>query len=369
MGKDYYEILGISRGASPEEIKKSYRKMALKHHPDKHKGEAHAEENFKEINEAYEVLKDPNKKAQYDQFGSVGPGTGFPGGGGGYQQGGDFGDFFGDIFSDIFGGGGGRRRGPIRGSDLRYDIHIPFTDAAYGSTKKIQIPRTENCSECNGSGAKKGTSPVTCSKCSGSGQTTFKQGFFSVSRPCGGCHGTGQRIKEPCRPCSGSGHVRKTKTLSINIPKGVDTGSRLRITGEGEAGERGAPYGDLYVVLHVEQHPIFRREGDDIICEVPIGYTQAALGAEIEVPTIDGKLKFKVPAGTQTGKVFTIKGKGMPSIRGSRRGNHHVIVTIETPTKLNKKQKELLREFAESINEETLPKKKSFLKKVKEILE
>ncbi len=365
MPRDYYEILGIERGASAAEIKKAYRKLALKYHPDKHKGEKEVEEKFKEINEAYEVLKDPDKKARYDQFGFAGAGTGMPEGG----FGGDFQDLFGDLFSDFFGGRGqGRgRRGPQRGSDLRYNMQISFTEAAFGTTKHINIPRTENCDTCKGSGAKPGTSPTTCSECNGRGQVSFRQGFFNISRPCGACRGAGSVIKDPCTDCSGTGNVSKTRQITVNIPPGVDTGSRLRLTGEGDSGETGAPPGDLYIVLDVETHPIFLREGDDIICEVPVGFTQLALGSEIEVPTIEGTVKLKIPAGTQTGKSFRLKGKGIASLRTGRRGDQHVIVRMETPTKLTKKQKELLREFEATVKNSTLPGRTSFLDKVKEM--
>ena len=376
MQRDYYEILGLPRGAGSDEIKKAYRKLALKYHPDKHKGDTGAEEHFKEINQAYGVLKDPEKRARYDRFGFAGVGAGPPGGPGGPGPGpgggfgGDFQDFFGDLFTDFFGGGAGpgaQRQRPQRGADMRYEMGISFDDAAFGASKKLKLPRTVLCSPCDGSGAKAGTSPETCPTCSGSGQVSQTHGFFNIARPCPGCHGRGSVIKDPCKKCSGAGRVKETRTITVNIPIGVDTGTRLRLTGEGDFGERGAPPGDLYIDLSVRPHPIFKRDGSDIFCEVPIGFSQAALGAEIEIPTLEGPTKLKVPSGTQTGKVFTLRGKGIATLGSSRRGDQHVIVTIETPAKLTKKQKELLREFAELGGEETMPRKKGFFDKVSEI--
>lgn len=367
--KDYYKILGVARGASDDEIKKAYRRLAHESHPDKHSGDKDKEEKFKLINEAYEHLKDPDKRAHYDRFGSSAPGAGAGGyrGDAGFNS--DFQDLFGEVFSDFFGGAGGRRGrpGPERGSDLRYDLDITFEDAAFGADKTIHLIRTADCSVCSGTGAKPGTQSTTCPTCRGAGQVRFQQGFFSVARPCGACRGTGTIIKDPCAECRGAGKTRLTKDLTVKIPAGVDSGSRLRVFGEGEPGERGGPPGDLYVFLTVASHQIFRREEDDIICEVPISFPQSALGAEIEVPTLEGAAKLKVPPGTQSGKVFRIKNKGIASVRTGRRGDVQVILTVETPTKLTKRQKELLEEFASISGEESTPLKKNFFDKVKEI--
>lgn len=368
--KDYYKVLGVDRGASDEEIKKAYRRLAHESHPDKHAGDKDKEEQFKKINEAYEVLKDQDKRAQYDRFGYVGPGAG-PGPGG-YRDAGfgaDFQDIFGEVFSDFFGGGGRRRPGPERGADLRYDLEISFEEAAFGTEKTINIPRTAECSTCHGSGARPGTYPTQCSTCRGAGQVRFQQGFFSISRPCSACNGAGTVIKDPCNECRGAGKVRKQGALTVKVPAGVDTGSRLRLSGEGEYGERNGPPGDLYIVMTVLPHPIFRRENDDCICEVPISFAQAALGAEIEVPTLEGQVKLKIPAGTQSSKVLRLKNKGIASVHTGRRGDQQVIIKVETPTKLNKRQKELLEEFSAISGEDTTPLRKNFFSKVKEIFE
>ncbi|MEK7773157.1 MAG: molecular chaperone DnaJ [Deltaproteobacteria bacterium] len=368
--KDYYRILGVDRGASDEDLKKAYRRLAHEFHPDKHSGDKEKEEKFKLINEAYESLKDPAKRARYDRYGYAGgPGPGA--GPGGYSEAGfgsDFQDIFGEVFSDFF-GGGRRRPGVERGADLRYDLEITFEEAAFGTEKSVSIPRTGMCNACGGNGARPGTRPETCSTCGGTGQARFQQGFFTISRPCGDCYGTGVRIKDPCTECRGSGKIKSTASLNVKIPNGVDTGSRLRLAGEGEYGERGGPPGDLYIVLTVQPHPFFRRESDDIICEVPISFSQAALGAEIDVPTIEGPVKFKIPAGTQSGKVFRIKNKGIASLHTGRRGDEQIVVRVETPTKLNKKQKDLLEEFAHISGEETTPLGRNFFSKVKEIFE
>ena len=363
--KDYYKILGVDRGASDDEIKKAYRKLALEFHPDKHSGDKEKEEHFKTINEAYETLKDPEKRAYYDRFG-----TSARAGQGGYQDAGfgaDFNDLFGEVFADFF--GGRRRPSPERGDDLRYDLEVTFEEAVFGTEKTLQIPRTITCATCKGSGAKPGTSPSVCSACKGQGQVRYQQGFFSVARPCGTCQGTGQVITDPCAECRGAGRTRSTHSLTVKIPPGVDTGSRLRLTGEGAHGARGGPPGDLYIFLTVKAHELFRRENDDIICEVPISFTQAALGAEIDVPTIDGNVKLKIPAGTQSGKLFRLKSKGVASVHTGRRGDERVIVNVETPTKLNKRQKELLVEFASVSGEDTTPLNKNFFSKVKDIFE
>lgn len=366
--KDYYKLLGVERDAGADEIKKAFRRLAQKLHPDKHKGDPEIEEKFKAINEAYEVLKDPNKRAQYDRFGYVGAGPG--GAGPGYREAGfgaDFQDLFGDVFSDFF--GGRRRPGPEQGADLRYDLEISFEEAAFGAEKTLEIPRTSSCGKCSGSGARPGTSPVTCATCNGAGQVRLQQGFFSIARSCPACNGKGTVIKDPCVDCGGAGKVRVKRSLKVKVPPGVDAGSRLRIVGEGDSGDRGGPPGDLYVVLHVAPHEFFVRENDDVICEAEISFPQAALGAEIEVPTIEGPVKLKVPQGTQTGKVFRLKGKGIASLRTGRRGDEQVVVRVVTPTGLTKRQKELLEEFAGVSGEQGSSSEKNFFSKVKEIFE
>jgi len=366
--KDFYRILGVARDASADEIKKAYRKLAHEFHPDKHSGDKGKEDRFKLINEAYETLKDPNKRANYDRSGYAGSGAGgFGGQDAGF--GADFQDIFSDVFSDFFGGGGRRRPGPERGPDLRFDLEISFEEAAFGTEKTIRVPRTVQCNTCGGSGAKPGTHATTCSTCGGAGQVRFQQGFFSIARTCPGCQGAGSVIKDPCTDCRGSGRVKSVSPLTVKIPGGVDSGSRLRLAGEGEYGERNGPSGDLYIFISVLPHPIFKRENDDVICEVPISFTQAALGAEIEVPTIEGPVKLKVPAGTQSGKVFRMPGKGIASVHTGRRGDEQIIIKLETPTKLNKRQKDLLQEFAEISGEDTTPLRKNFFSKVKEIFE
>jgi molecular chaperone DnaJ len=372
--KDYYKILGVGRDASDDEIKRAYRKLAQELHPDKHSGDKEKEDSFKLINEAYEVLKDPQKKAHYDRFGFAGSGSGFggPGGPGGPEAGfgADFQDIFSEVFSDFFGGGGGRRRpGPERGADLRFDLEITFEEAAFGTEKTVKVPRTVQCNKCAGTGAKPGTSASACTTCRGAGQVRFQQGFFSVSRTCPACKGAGSTIKDPCTECMGAGKTRSVTPLTVKIPAGVDTGSRLRLSGEGEYGDRNGPSGDLYIFITVLPHSIFMREENDVICEVPISFAQAALGSEIEVPTIEGPAKLKVPAGTQSGKVFRMPAKGIASVHTGRRGDQQVIIKVETPTKLNKRQKELLQEFAEISGEETTPLRKNFFSKVKEMFE
>ena len=361
--KDYYELLGVGRSASEDEIKKAYRKLALQFHPDRNPGDKQAEEKFKEVSEAYSVLSDSQKRSQYDQFGHAAFGEGGPGGG--FDFSGGFEDVFSDIFGEFFGGGGGRRRG--RGQDLRYSLALKFEEAVAGVEKKIKIPRHGTCETCRGNGAKPGTTPQTCPTCRGRGQVSFQQGFFSVSRTCNQCQGQGTIIKEPCLNCSGAGRVRNMHTLSVKIPAGVDNGSRLKLRGEGEAGAAGGSPGDLYVVVQVESHPIFMRDNLEIVCDVPISFVQAALGAEIDVPTLDGKVKMKIPAGTQSGKVFRMKGKGIKDVHGIHQGDQHVRVTVETPTRLTTKQKELLKEFAAITGEEINPLAKGFFDKVKEL--
>lgn len=360
--KDYYELLGVHQNASEPEIKKAFRKLAVKYHPDKNRDDKVAEEKFKEVNEAYEVISDPQKRATYDQFGHSMGGQGA----GGFSDsgfGGGFGDVFEDMFGDFFGGGGGRRSSGQRGSDLRYNMNISFEEAAFGKETTIKIPTTENCSHCNGSGGKS----ETCSRCKGSGQIRMQQGFFAVNRPCNHCAGRGQVIIDPCSKCKGKGRIEIGKTLSIKIPAGIDSGMRLRVSGEGEPGLGGAPAGDLYVVIQVEDHPFFLREDNEIVCELPISFAQAALGAEIQAPTLDGKVKMKIPAGSQPGKVLRLKGKGFPDARGYGRGDQHVVLKVEVPRKLTERQKELLREFDEESGDESTPLIKGFFDKVKEL--
>jgi len=357
--RDYYEVLGVSRDVSAQELKSAYRKVALQYHPDRNPGNREAEDKFKEASEAYECLSNPEKRARYDQFGhSQSPFEGF-----GFS--GSVNDIFGDIFGEIF-GGARRNRGRARGADLRYNLEISFEEAAFGSEVKVRIPRPKRCEVCNGSGSKSG-SVRTCPTCGGAGELRFTQGFFSVSRPCNHCGGTGQIISDPCSKCRGAGKYESDSELRVSIPPGVDTGTRVRLAGEGEPGERGAASGDLYVVVHLRPHPIFVREGTEVLCEVPLSLTQAALGAQIDVPTLDGKVKMKVPAGTQTGKVFRLRGRGIPHLRGAGRGDQHVRVVVETPTDLTRQQKELLEKFAEISGEDTNPQSKSFFEKVKEL--
>ncbi|HHW7568585.1 TPA: molecular chaperone DnaJ [Mannheimia haemolytica] len=350
--KDYYEVLGLSKGASEKDIKRAYKRLAAKHHPDKNQGSKESEEKFKEITEAYEVLTDSEKKAMYDQYGHAAFEQGGAGAGGfGGFGGGGFGGFE-DIFSEMFGGGfggGGRRQRVVRGDDLRYDIEITLEEAVKGCKKDIRIQTLAECDTCHGSGAEAGSKVETCSHCHGSGRVRRQQGFFVTEAVCPSCHGTGKRIEKPCRSCHGDGRVQKAKNLSVTIPAGVDTGNQLRLSGEGAAGENGAPAGDLYVVIYVKEHDIFERDGSNLYCEVPISFTLAALGGEIEVPTLDGKLKLKIPAETQTGKLFRVRGKGVTSPRGGYAGDLICKVVVETPVNLTEEQKALLRQFEESL--------------------
>ena len=355
--RDYYEVLGVSKSASKDEIKKAYRKLSKQYHPDINK-EAGADEKFKEIAEAYEVLSDDQKRAQYDQFGHTNPNQGFGGGGFGGDFGGGFGGFE-DIFSTFFGGGGGRRRdpnAPRQGADLQYTMTISFEDAVFGKETTIEIPREENCDTCKGTGAKPGSKVETCSHCSGSGQMNVEQntpfGRIVNRTTCRHCGGTGKHIPSKCSTCSGTGKVRKRKKISVKIPAGIDDGQQLRVAGQGEPGVNGGPAGDLYVVFHVKEHEFFERDGDDVYCEVPLTFVQAALGDEIQVPTLHGKVSLKIPAGTQTGTRFRLRGKGVPNVHGRGQGDQHIIVKIITPKKLNEKQKQLLKEFAEISGEE-----------------
>ena len=368
MKRDYYEILGVSRTADDEELKKAYRKLALKYHPDKNPDRrAEAEEHFKEVNEAYQVLSDPQRRTQYDRFGHA---AFEQGGAGGFDFAAGFDDIIGDLFGDFFGTGRGRsaRARARRGADLQYQLGISFVEACLGCEKTLSIPRLTRCETCGGRGAKPGTAPQTCPQCNGSGQMRFQQGFFSIAKTCGKCGGHGQIITSPCATCEGTGTRRMTYTVNVKIPAGVDSGSRLKLRGEGEAGDNGGPSGDLYVVLDVGEHPIFAREGNDIVCEVPVSITQAALGTEIDVPTLDGTAKVKVPAGTQSGHVFRLRGRGAPDLNGYGSGDELVRIMVETPRKLTKRQRDLLEEFARISGEDVHPMSKSFLDKVKSML-
>ncbi|MCE9679081.1 molecular chaperone DnaJ [Shewanella sp. AS1] len=369
--RDYYEVLGVGRDASEREIKKAYKRLAMKLHPDRNPGDKTAEANFKEVKEAYEILTDSDKKAAYDQFGHAGvdPNRG----GGGFGGGADFGDVFGDVFGDIFGGGrrGGQRQA-ARGSDLRYNLELSLEEAVRGLTKELRIPTLATCDLCDGSGAKKGTSPTTCGTCHGQGQVQMRQGFFAVQQACPTCHGRGKIIKDPCGKCHGEGRVEKSKTLSVKIPAGVDTGDRIRLSGEGEAGEFGAPPGDLYVQVTVREHAIFVRDGNNLYCEVPISFSTAALGGEIEVPTLDGKVNLKIPSETQTGRMFRLRGKGVKSVRSHAVGDLLCKVVMETPVNLSEKQKELLREFDNTLtgsSKKHSPKAEGFFDGVKKFFQ
>ncbi|MBG3129446.1 MULTISPECIES: molecular chaperone DnaJ [Proteus] len=372
--RDFYEVLGLSKSADEKEIKRAYKRLAMKYHPDRNQGDKESESKFKEIKEAYEILSDAQKRAAYDQYGHAAfEQGGFGGqGGGGFGGGADFGDIFGDVFGDIF-GGGRRQQRAARGSDLQYNMDLTLEEAVRGITKEIRIPTLETCDKCHGSGAKEGTSAETCSTCHGAGQVHLRQGFFTVQQACPTCHGRGKVIKEPCSKCHGDGRVERAKTLSVKIPAGVDTGDRIRLSGEGEAGENGAPAGDLYVQVHVRQHHIFERDGNNLYCEVPINFAIAALGGEIEVPTLDGRVKLKIPAETQTGKMFRMKGKGVKSVRSSSIGDLMCRVVVETPVKLNEKQKELMQQLGESFGgksgEKNTPRSKSFLDGVKKFFD
>ena len=367
--RDYYEVLGIKKDASEEEIKKSYRKLAMKLHPDRNPDNPKSEEQFKEAKEAYEMLSDDQKRTAYDQYGHAGVEHGAGGGGFG---GAGFGDAFGDIFGDIFGGGArGQRNNVYRGADLRYNMEISLEDAAKGTETKIRIPVQAACETCKGSGAKSGKSPVTCTTCNGHGQVRMQQGFFSVQQTCPKCNGAGKVIKDEdkCGTCHGAGRVKQNKTLSVKIPAGVDEGDRIRLSGEGEAGVNGGPTGDLYVVVHLKEHEIFQREGGNLHCEMPISFSTAALGGEIEVPTLGGSAKMKIPAETQTGGVFRLRGKGIKPLRQSEPGDLMVHVVVETPVKLTEHQKKLLREFESSTQndaEKHSPRNKSWVDKAKE---
>ena len=351
--EDFYQVLGVDRNASDSEIKKSYRRLAMKFHPDRNKDNPEAAEGkFKQIKQAYEILSDQKKRSAYDQFGHAGVDPTMGGGPGGFGAGESFSDIFGDVFGDIFAGsGGGRRRSNVqRGADLQYNLELSLEEACAGTEVKIRVPVMSTCSACKGSGAKKGSSPVTCSTCHGQGQVRMQQGFFSIQQTCPTCRGTGKQIKDPCQKCHGQGRVQETKTLSVKVPAGVDTGDRIRLGGEGEAGEQGGRAGDLYVQIHVKDHPIFTRDGANLYCEVPISFPTACLGGELEVPTLGGKVKLKIPPETQTGKLFRLRGKGVKPVKGGPLGDLHCRVQIETPIHLTKEQREWVKNLGESLS-------------------
>jgi molecular chaperone DnaJ len=371
--RDFYEILGLAKNSSDEEIKKAYRKLAMKHHPDRNPDSKGAEDKFKEAKEAYEMLSDPQKRDAYDRYGHAGvdPNMGGSGGGGGFA------DAFGDIFGDIFGqagGGRGGRGGPqvYRGADLRYNLEITLEQAAHGYDTTIRVPSWDSCDTCSGSGAKPGTAPITCTTCAGHGQVRMQQGFFSVLQTCPKCHGSGKINPSPCTACSGAGKIKRNKTLEVKIPSGIDDGMRIRSSGNGEPGMNGGPPGDLYVEIRIKQHAMFQREGDDLHCEIPISFAKAALGGEIEVPTLSGKASFTIPEGTQSGKTFRLRSKGIKGVRSGYAGDLFCHVVVETPVTLTERQKELLREFEELTIEggsKHSPQTKSWKDKVKEFFE
>jgi molecular chaperone DnaJ len=367
--RDYYDVLGVNKDCSEEDLKKAYRRLAMKWHPDRNPDNPKAEEHFKEAKEAYEILADPSRRAAYDQFGHAGvdpqsaPGAGGMGG---------FGDIFSDIFSDIFGGGRGARSTVFRGADLRYNLEITLEQAAHGFDTKIRIPAMAVCEICKGTGAKAGTQPATCPTCRGAGQVRVSQGPFSIAQTCPRCHGSGSVIPNPCNACSGTGRVKLQKTLAVKIPAGVDEGDRVRLSGEGEPGVNGGPPGDLYVQVHIKAHPVFQRDHDDLHCEMPISITTAALGGEIEIPTLDGTARIRVPAETQTGKAFRLKNKGIKGVRSQAPGDLFCHVAVETPVSLTERQRQLLREFDAITQEDSgrhNPRAKGWLDKVKEFFE
>jgi len=370
--QDYYELLGVARNASEADLKKAYRRLAMKYHPDRNPDDQEAEEKFKEAKEAYDVLSDARKRAAYDQFGHAGVDAAAAGAGahGGFRSA-NFSDIFDDVFGDIFGARGGR--GAVqRGADLRYDLELSLEEAVRGTTVKVRVPTHVTCKTCEGSGAKKGTSPVTCSTCGGKGQVRMQQGFFSIQQTCPRCRGAGKIISDPCTTCHGHGRVKETKTLSVKIPAGVDTDDRIRLAGEGEAGEHGGPAGDLYVLVRVKPHPIFVREGNDLHCEMPISFVTAVLGGELDVPTLEGRVVLKVPAETQTGKLFRLRGKGVRPVQGGGIGDLLCRVVVETPVNLSEQQKNLLREFERSLqdkSEKHNPRARGWLDGVKKFFE
>jgi molecular chaperone DnaJ len=372
MSQDYYELLGVNRTASADDIKKAFRKLAMQHHPDRNPGNKEAEKKFKDVNHAYDILKDPDKRAAYDRYGPAAFEGGMgPGGPGGpfHGQGFDFGSVFGDIFEEMFGAGGPRGRGgraDMRGQDLRFNLEITLEQAYAGTEATVRVPTSVTCESCKGSGAEPGSKPQQCPTCHGRGRLRAQQGFFTVERTCHVCHGAGQVIDKPCRSCAGQGRTRREKTLKVNIPAGVEDGTRIRLGGEGEAGARGGPAGDLYVFLSVHRHQLFEREGPDVHCRVPISMVQATLGGNIEVPTLDGKMaRINVPAGAQNGHQFRLRGKGMPIVRSTQRGDMYIEINVETPTNLTARQKELLKEFEKAGK--TSPESEGFFSKVKEM--
>ena len=371
--RDYYTVLGVERNASDEDLKKAYRRLAMKYHPDRNPDDKEAEASFKEVKEAYEVLSNAQKRAAYDQFGHAGvdSSAGAGAGAGGFHGGaGGFADIFGDVFGDIFGGGRRGPAGPHRGSDLRYTLDISLEDAIKGTEIKIRVPTYDTCDTCNGTGAKPGTTPVTCQTCGGHGQVRMQQGFFSVQQTCPNCHGSGTTISDPCTKCHGQGRVETTKTLSVKVPAGVDDGDQIRLAGEGEAGEKGGPAGDLYVLMRLKKHPVFHREEDDLYCEMPVSFITAALGGELTVPTMDGKASIKIPAGTQSEKLFRLKGKGVRNVRSGHVGDLYCRVSVETPVNLSARQKELLSELNETLVEggaKHSPRQESWMDKIKAI--
>jgi molecular chaperone DnaJ len=371
--RDFYDILGVAKGASEEDIKKSYRKLAMKYHPDRNPDNKESEEKFKEVKEAYEMLTNPEKREAYDRYGHAGVDPNM-GGGGGFGGQGGFADSFGDIFGDIFGGGRGRQSGPqvYRGADLRYNLEITLEQAAHGFDTTIRVPSWDKCDTCHGTGAKPGTSPTTCTTCAGHGQVRMQQGFFSIQQTCPKCHGNGKVITDPCAPCGGQGRIKRNKTLEVKIPVGIDNGMRIRSSGNGEPGTNGGPPGDLYVEIHIKPHAVFQREGDDLHCEMPISFVKATLGGDIEVPTLSGKVSFSVPEGTQSGKTFRLKAKGIKGVRSGYAGDLFCHVVVETPVKLTDKQKDLLKEFERLTVEggaKHSPQSKGWMDKVKDFFE
>ena len=371
--RDFYDILGVARNATDDEIKKAYRKLAMKYHPDRNPDSKEAEGKFKEAKEAYEMISDPQKRAAYDQYGHAGVDPNMGGFGGGGQGFGGFSDAFGDIFGDIFGGGGSRggRGGPqvYRGADLRYSMEITLEEAAHGHETQIRVPSWSNCDSCGGDGAEPGSKVETCTTCHGAGQVRVAQGFFSMQQTCPRCSGSGKYIPKPCKKCHGAGKIKSQKTLEVKIPAGIDDGMRIRSSGNGEPGVNGGPSGDLYVEVHIKEHPVFQREGEDLHCEMPISFIDAALGGEIEVPTLSGKASFDVPEGTQSGRVFRLRSKGIKSLRTALPGDLYIHVQVETPVKLNETQKDLLRKFDESLKSggsKHSPQQKGWLDRVKD---
>ncbi len=372
--KDYYEVLGVARNAPEADIKKAYRRLAMKHHPDRNPGDKSAEGKFKEIQAAYEVLSDASKRAAYDQFGhagvdSAGGGAG-PGGFYAGAGGASFSDIFGDVFGDIFGGGRRGAGGAFRGSDLRYSLELSLEDAVKGTSVQIRVPKLDTCATCHGSGAKPGTQPVSCRTCDGHGQVRMQQGFFSIQQTCPTCHGQGKVVSDPCTACHGQGRVQSTKTLSVKVPAGVDEGDQIRLAGEGEAGEGGGPAGDLYVQVRLKPHEIFKRDHDDLYCEMPVSFATAVMGGELEVPTLDGRASIKIPAGTQSEKLFRLRGKGVRNVRSGAQGDLYCKVSVETPVNLSAEQKDLLRRLDESLRAggaKHSPRESSWLDKIKSL--